>query len=1312
MPFHFFTDYDLLQQQDPSGAFNPISTLTSRHESISSTVAHPDPGHASMTVHPSAYAICSGRVYVVGTDRFGSGTIDDQTVNLILQPNEQPTNGLPKIKFFIYRGILVRSLFDSQGNIIADTDSFANDLTRKVNLATIGFPGNTQIVGNNSALNLNTPVTNVDYRAPIDNVFFVNNGLYQLFEVHGGECIGKFPDMNGGGATPYGIDIIFDTVGYNPQFFITMDAALIDPQLGNGLFKDHYQVPGAYIPIGASQAEANVRQAMQDQIKLNFLDPAAFYGSFAKDEGINVRKFDDGFDPTSGVPLFINMKGDTLYDNVISKFYNKNTVYIDIRNPENDALNYAGNYSNNIKLKLLNPSNANYTNLSTIGYYRGGFPLFYLNQTDFAAGSNSEVTAEIALPDGQDQVFNHNNQQYNFTNNPTPGLYVPFESTIPSVRSVLANGTSNFVSPFIRNANGGYSTSVKLGFLTYNQQNNQPIANYIRLNYLKEWDMPITPESSCTATVPFEEIAPPSGRTLLTSGYLDNVFRPFSLFIPQSIIPTENTDPNPNELVTNVYYDTVYVNNTQFAAGAAFMANIGIANDINGDITLFAFAADQRAPAKRLIDSGFASFFPGESGGVETFLQKIARLYRSIDLYSPLFLAGDVGTVNNQFPQELIQRNSVGAATRADIGNPNTNALVWITINRNSWLDLVQINKSTDSAPTDINTLPDPYNPGQPFKANFINPNKTFLGVKLVRSGSAPDQTDNISKPYAVYEFYLRGEVAVTDQNGQRVEYKSIRTGITFFSARPSTPTRREDLARFPNFGYSVDTANGENRIISTIYLIPDANITEAEFFEYKEYFQCNIRHTWNNNPLRNNGIRNVGLPSNLLIDADQVTVIRGAGEKFNALNANEIAFKLRKKTKENPTGRSFAWGDRRHGEMFYDKLANYPPNTGPATTRYAEATQNVPSHEFGHCLGTKDRYTYVAKINDINQVIKEYNPGSITFYIQDLDTGNPLTTAFDLDYIATYNWIHNLYSTQNVVRLRADLSNEGIVGPEAEYQDLQTVENPDNQENVVGNADVPVRLKKLILRVTHKQFDIVLDRVNNEFDVAAADPSLNVKKLFSQSRYIFFKLNRPGSPGDSLLSNNPTSDYKGTFIGFRFNEPGNSPVIITDDGFVGSTGVANPNDAIMEQRIASSNFVAYFSPYYAYDLTTGVFDENKVCDEEKLIAEDRELQDVRYGGLNMLKDMLDQVDTGAITIADVTAIFPNYDSSTRTFNISGVNDHYHEFGDGNTRGREIWNKSFGTIPIRYPDATRRYRILYTDFSNREFIINRIKGTV
>ena len=91
--FYFFTDVDLLQTQNASQAFGPISNTSFRTTSL----------HQSSS-NANAYAVCDGQVFIQQNSQ------NSNLVNLLIKPKNQGIVNFVNVKYFVYRGILKNTL--------------------------------------------------------------------------------------------------------------------------------------------------------------------------------------------------------------------------------------------------------------------------------------------------------------------------------------------------------------------------------------------------------------------------------------------------------------------------------------------------------------------------------------------------------------------------------------------------------------------------------------------------------------------------------------------------------------------------------------------------------------------------------------------------------------------------------------------------------------------------------------------------------------------------------------------------------------------------------------------------------------------------------------------------------------------------------------------------------------------------------------------------------------------------------------------------------------------------------------------------
>jgi len=124
---------------------------------------------------------------------------------------------------------------------------------------------------------------------------------------------------------------------------------------------------------------------------LSFIDPCAFFGGF----------YGDDLSVVSATEIN-NWKGSDLYNNLLTKFLNKNLCYIDIRNEFNYSINYFKNYgvsdSDNTTNILLTKGSSGTS--AIVDYYDNSWPILVVDGSDFSDTNSNFHTISIQLPAG------------------------------------------------------------------------------------------------------------------------------------------------------------------------------------------------------------------------------------------------------------------------------------------------------------------------------------------------------------------------------------------------------------------------------------------------------------------------------------------------------------------------------------------------------------------------------------------------------------------------------------------------------------------------------------------------------------------------------------------------------------------------------------------------------------------------------------------------------------------------------------------------------------------------------------------------
>ena len=355
MAFYFFADISNLNIQS-SGGYGPAANTvvnSVEYEQFLVTSKH------SATADVDAIAVCKGQILVQ------EQSSNSDLLNIVLKPMDTQPFGFPKIKYFIYKGIRKDTLIAE--NNIELTPENTNDLVKSI--WTSFKKRNASGIPAKSILGLQSDLNSLPDSTQLDEVFATVYTAVQFWNIQAGDTLGKF-DKNS-----IGFEIILDALFYKPTLELTRSSETyvrVKSLITSPLQKDFFE------------------HWHDKETILNFLDPCAFWGSFYN-EKLSVR--------VSGVRE--RWQGIEIYTNVLSKFVNKNTAYIDIRNEFNYSINYFKNYGisatdNTTDMKISRGT----AGQAAVDYYHTGWPLFILDNTGFNASSDNHQLIDLQLPTG------------------------------------------------------------------------------------------------------------------------------------------------------------------------------------------------------------------------------------------------------------------------------------------------------------------------------------------------------------------------------------------------------------------------------------------------------------------------------------------------------------------------------------------------------------------------------------------------------------------------------------------------------------------------------------------------------------------------------------------------------------------------------------------------------------------------------------------------------------------------------------------------------------------------------------------------
>lgn len=682
MAFHFFTEPAKLQNQTNGQAFGPIDENNYRLGNMFS---------ANLSETPKAFAVTNGSVLVqqIGsTDKY----------SLILKPSEQPDLGLPKIDFIIYKGIKKDSLVNGEKVADASLDTSKDHMIRNIHDSLSlwyeeigGVPPNLEPRADTSlGLIYNSTNTNAQYQKQdtdlLNDVFFIDNDINLPF-VTAGNHIGDFDATD-----DFGIIIIFEKIGFQPTFSLAREL--------------NSEITFTALATTASNADVFERKHKKEQV-LAFLDSAAFFGAFSN-LGLQVFNGSD----------FTERTVDALYTEVISKHFNRNKVYLDIRNEYDDSFNYYENYNNTLRWSLNNTDT-----LIDVEYNRNHeWPILIIDENEFNIAAGENKTIRISLPNSDNEF---------------PLIYLKRAYREDLGLQNLPQTIDKFLTP-ITIANVTLANYVRLNQnLIIPQLNNQIFSNYFQIKYIKRAKVD-DDDGSGTDTN-----NPTSGYALHKRVYLDNLFPVFDMHIP-----FENT----NFTNLRVYHDISHIDKllVKDITQANIVGNytlrdytssIGVAKDPNY-ITFISFPFSYNNNVN--LNNDVLPLSTMEMANNNPFLIELNSLISSVDLVRSQF------THNGQTVGFL---KFINNETSADSNFTPTSY---------SFNDVIILSLSTQQ-----------YNNLQTLKTNnFPDGYKVYLGVKDITPIISNENT------YFSFELTLRG---LRSQNGE-VETHTEDSGIIAYT--------------------------------------------------------------------------------------------------------------------------------------------------------------------------------------------------------------------------------------------------------------------------------------------------------------------------------------------------------------------------------------------------------------------------------------------------------------------------------------------------------------------------------------------------
>lgn len=498
--FFFFTEPSKLELQadipsttpggspDPAKAFGGIDANSFRLQNL-----------FTATSSPKAIAVCDGTILVQAVDNPG-GAITH--VNIVLKPSSQPKLDLPKITYFIYKGVKISSLKSGSNLVSLGTNDLADKVWETHNAHKLKNPllGANPDADSYLGLVYSASSSNAFYQkadtVTLDEIFY--NNKQALLSISAGDHIGDFDEAS------FGLMTIVEKLNYSPILKLarSIDSILDVSSLGNENEHD----------------ENKFKFKLKREEVLSFLDDGVIWGAFHKiSRGLSVNYGETTVESDNlsitGNAVAAAALTNYIWQNVLSKYKNHDCLYLDIRNEHIASYNFYDNYGDTFHLiqGTIDPLNVVTNNSIEVSSVNSAWPLFVLKGSLFSSTNVSYSDFKIKLTT---------------TELVSPLVYIPYgrSGISTEVMSMLVDVSFD---------NGVVETIQKFS-LNNNYHNSNWIPSYTRI---------VTSEGLRET---------PTGKSLKKISFLDNIF-------PVSEMEIPFTEITGLDSVDFVYYDNLFL---------------------------------------------------------------------------------------------------------------------------------------------------------------------------------------------------------------------------------------------------------------------------------------------------------------------------------------------------------------------------------------------------------------------------------------------------------------------------------------------------------------------------------------------------------------------------------------------------------------------------------------------------------------------------------------------------------------------------------------------------------------------------------
>ncbi|SHL94440.1 hypothetical protein [Flavobacterium chilense] len=310
----------------------------------------------SVSEDAPAYAITKSLVFAMPSNANYS------LLNIALLPLNTYVSGFP-VKMFIYRGIKKSSLVDSLQNIPESDGTWDSSNILKVIKEVqdkLNSKNGTNLIAKPDCLGLN--FSELPDTTFIEKIFFDDTDSFHPLIVEAGCQIGKFT----GGSTLAGIEVVLDMIGYEPTLKLLKAS-------NHTLEIDKLTINENLTDVEKLKLKFNNRFKKEEI--LNYVDITAFYGA-TKNQGLRIKGADSG-------------------ENFLKKFYNKNTVYIDIRDDWGFSYNHFFKFKDELRVGFYSADSAVKDPVYTDMNYYTDWPILKITNQIY---NNSKKWFHIKIP--------------------------------------------------------------------------------------------------------------------------------------------------------------------------------------------------------------------------------------------------------------------------------------------------------------------------------------------------------------------------------------------------------------------------------------------------------------------------------------------------------------------------------------------------------------------------------------------------------------------------------------------------------------------------------------------------------------------------------------------------------------------------------------------------------------------------------------------------------------------------------------------------------------------------------------------------